>query len=149
MSRDHEIYTEIVTILGRQLGPTGRKVGITLVDGVVTVTGYVTTTEQKRMVEHLIAAVPGVRAIAEELHVIGEPVRPLSDTTIAHAIVAALDTIPGSQYVTIRVEDGWVTLGGVVTTSELGEQVEQALECVPGVRGTTSEVRVARHAVPA
>jgi hypothetical protein len=51
-----------------------------------------------------------VRALADGVHVIGEPVQSPTDTTIAHAIVAALDTISDRP------------------------------ECVPGVRGITSEV---------
>lgn len=149
MSKDHVIYTEALATLKQQLGPVARKVGVTIADGVITLTGYVTTAEQKLAAERAVAAVPGVRAVAEGLHVIGEPVRPLSDTTIAHAIIRALDTGAGQPKITIRVEDGWVTLGGLVPTETAYEEVEQMLECVPGVRGITSEVRVARDQVRA
>ncbi|HZS58493.1 MAG TPA: BON domain-containing protein [Gemmatimonadaceae bacterium] len=149
MSKDHEIFSAAQAAVQQQLGAVGRKVGITIADGVVTLMGYVTTAAQKASAERAVAAVPGVRAIAEGLHVIGEPVRPLSDTTIAHAIVRALDTIPGRPSVTVRVEDGWVTLGGQVPTDAAYEAVEQVLECVPGVRGISSEVEIATQPMPA
>ena len=144
MSKEHEIYTAVQSAIQQRLGPVSRKVGIAIADGVVTLTGYVTTVAQKVATEQAVAHVPGVRAIAEGLHVIGEPVRPLSDTTIAHAIVRALDTISAHPPVTVRVEDGWVTLGGAVPTDAAYESVEQVLECVPGVRGITSEVVIGK-----
>src|SRR5215472_1525296 len=117
MLTDHNIYENAVTALKQALGPVGRKVGMTISDGVITLTGYVTTVEQKRAAEEAVASVRGVRAIAEGLHVIGESSRPLSDTTIAHQIVGALGTIASRPPVTVRVEDGWVTLGGFVSSA--------------------------------
>jgi osmotically-inducible protein OsmY len=143
MQTDYGIYTEIERALTRELGPMERKVGVIVADGVVTLVGYVTTLEQKAAAEQAIAGIAGVRAIAEGLHVIGQPTRQLSDTTIAHAIVRVLDTIRDrSLRITVRVEDGWVTLGGGIATAAGYEKVEQALECVPGVRGITSDVQV-------
>ena len=143
MWKDHEIYTATLNALKRELGPMGRKVGVTVADGVVTLVGYVTKTEQKVAAQQAVGAIRGVRAVAAGLHVMGEPTHPLSDTMIAHAIVKALDTVSGRPgHVTVRVEHGWVMLGGAVSTAAAYEKVERALECVPGVRGITSEVKV-------
>ncbi len=139
MWTDDRIYVDIVTALERELGVMGRNIAVSIADGVVTLNGHVATQEQKTALERVLASVPGVRALADAVHVIGEPVQPLSDTTIAHAIVAALDTIPDRPDVFARVEHGWVNLSGVASAAAY-ELVEQALECVPGVRGITSEV---------
>jgi osmotically-inducible protein OsmY len=139
MWTDDRIYVDIVTALERELGPMGRNIAVSIADGVVTLNGHVATPEHKAALERAVASVRGVRALADGVHVIGEPVQPLSDTTIAHAIVAALNTIPGQPDVFARVEHGWVTLTGSASTADY-EIVEQALECVPGVRGVTSEV---------
>jgi osmotically-inducible protein OsmY len=133
------IYVDIVTALERELGSMGRNIAVSIADGVVTLNGHVATREQKTSVEQAVASVRGVRALAEGVHVIGESVQPLSDTTIAHAIVAALDTVPGRPDVFARVEHGWITLSGSASAASY-EVVEQALECVSGVRGITSEV---------
>ncbi len=149
MRTDREIYGDVVATLERELGTTQRTVGVTIADGVITLTGYVPSVSQKIAVERAIANVHGVRAIAEGLHVVGEATRPLSDTTIAHAIVAALPAAVagGLLHVTIRVEDGWVTLGGTVPSARANDAVERALECVGGVRGVTSEVRIAESGI--
>jgi len=139
MWTDDRIYVDIVTALEGALGPLGRSIAVSIADGVVTLNGHVATQEHKASIERAVASVRGVRALADGVHVIGEPVQPLSDTTIAHAIVAALDTIPGRPEVFARVEHGWVTLSGSASSAD-SELVEQALECVPGVRGITSEV---------
>jgi len=144
MRPDREIYGDVVAALERELGTTQRTVGVTIADGVITVMGYVPSVSQKIAAEHAIAAVDGVRAIAGGLHVMGEATRPLSDTTIAHAIVAAMPAAIAGEplHVTVQVEDGWVTLGGTVPSERANEAVERVLECVTGVRGITSEVRV-------
>jgi osmotically-inducible protein OsmY len=148
MRTDADLYIAIVYALARELGPIEHKVGVIVADGVVTLIGYVTTVEQKVAAEKAIAGIAGVRAIAEGLHVMAQPARPLSDTTIAHEIVRVLDTIPHrSMRVTVRVEDGWVTLGGWVASPSAYAELEQALDCVPGVRGITSEVRVGEAGV--
>jgi osmotically-inducible protein OsmY len=139
MWTDDRIYVDIVTALERELGVMGRNIAVSIADGVVTLNGHVATPEQKTAIERVLASVPGVRALADAVHVIGESAQPLSDTTIAHAIVAALDTIPDRPDVFARVEHGWVTLTGVASAAAY-EMVEQALECVPGVRGISSEV---------
>jgi osmotically-inducible protein OsmY len=145
MRTDREIYGDVVAALESELGTTQRTVGVTIADGVITLTGYVPSVSQKIAAEHTVAGVRGVRAIAEGLHVMGDATRPLSDTTIAHAIVAAVPATVAGQplHVTIRVEDGWVTLGGTVPSARADDAVDRALECVSGVRGVTSEVRVA------
>lgn len=145
MRSDREIYGEVVAALERELGTMQRTVGMTIADGVITVTGYVPSIDQKIAAERAIAGVDGVRAIAGGLHVIGEATRPLSDTTIAHAIVATLPAAVAGEPldVSIRVEDGWVTLGGRVPSTRANDAVERAIECVSGVRGVTSEIRVA------
>lgn len=139
MWTDDRIYVDIVTALGHELGAMGRNIAVSIADGVVTLNGHVTTPEQKAALERAVASVRGVRALADGVHIIGEPMQPLSDTTIAHAIVAALDTIPDRPDVFARVEHGWVTLSGAASAASY-ELVEQAIECVPGVRGVTSEV---------
>ncbi len=149
MRNDREIYGDVVAALERELGTTQRTVGVTIANGVITVTGYVPSVSQKMAAERAIAAVHGVRAIAGGLHVMGEATRPLSDTTIAHAIVAALPAeVAGKPlHVTIRIEDGWVTLDGTVPSARANDAVERALECVSGVRGVTSEVRIAEAGI--
>jgi len=149
MRTDNEIYGEVLAALKRELGTTQRTVGVTIADGVITLTGYVRSGDEKVAAEHAVGAVQGVRAIAEGLHVMNGGTRPLSDTTIAHAIVAALPVaIEGEAlHVTTRVEDGWVTLAGTVPTTRAYDAVERALECVSGVRGVTSEVQVAQPAI--
>lgn len=141
MWSDERIYGDIVTALERELGPMSRNIGVSISNGVATLTGHVATLKEKLAAERVVASSRGVRAIAERLHVLGAPVTPLSDTKIAEAIVEALDAIPNRADVFARVEDGWVTLTGAAPATAY-EHVEQALECVPGVRGITSEVKI-------
>jgi osmotically-inducible protein OsmY len=54
---------------------------------------------------------------------------------------------PGRD-ITVRVEHGWVSLSGQVTSTADYSAIERALECVAGVRGVTSEVHIADAGKP-
>ncbi len=89
-------------------------IGVTAKDGVVTLTGFVPNYLQKLAAERATGRVKGVKAIAEDLKVRLPDFSEHSDEDIARA---ALDRIawevavPNSN-ITIKVEQGWVTLGG-------------------------------------
>jgi hypothetical protein len=111
-------------------------------DGVVTFTGIVESLDQKRAAEQTAEQVAGVRAVAEELQVDGMPVVPHDDVALAKAVADSLEVegIPAGRHITVRVEAGWVALSGQVTSASDYSAIERALECVPGLRGVTSEV---------
>jgi osmotically-inducible protein OsmY len=100
-----------------------------------------------------VQRVPGVHAVAEELGIRSSHLAPVGDEMLARTALDALGAgvRPIGRNVTIQVENGWVSLGGAVASDAEYTAVERALECLPGVRGMTSEVHVtgAREGAPA
>ena len=143
MWTNDRIYVDTVMALDRALGPMGNTVVISVEQGVVTLTGHVLTAEQKGEAARAAAMVRGVRAVVARLHVIGEVVSPLNDARLARTVLAALDHVHAGADITVLVEAGWVGLSGVVRTDAVCQEVERALDRVPGIRGVTSELRVA------
>jgi len=141
---DLGLHAAVRAALRGALGAMASRVGVVVRDGIVTLTGVVDTAQEKLAAERVVQQVPGVHAVAEELQVRGEHGTHMTDQMLAAAVLEALETgdHPIGHDVTIKVEHGWVVVGGLVASSAENAAVERALECVPGIRGVTSEVRI-------
>jgi osmotically-inducible protein OsmY len=148
MRSDLMVHAAVCTALRRVLGPVAGRVGVRVHDGVVTLTGVVESPDQKHTAEQTAELVSGVRAVAEELQVNGMPAVPHGDVALAKAVADSLEVegIPVGRHVNVRVEAGWVALSGQVASASDYSAIERALECVPGVRGVTSEVHLIQSA---
>jgi osmotically-inducible protein OsmY len=144
MRSDLMVHAAVCAALRRALGTVAGRVGVRVHDGVVTLTGKLESLDQKHAVEQTAEQVAGVRAVVEELQVEGMPAVPHGDVALAKAVVDSLELegIPASRHIAVRVEHGWVALSGQVTSASDYSAIERALECVPGVRGVTSEVQL-------
>lgn len=151
MRSDLMVHAAVCAALRRALGPVAGQVGVRLHDGVVTLTGIVESLDQKRTAEVTAEQVAGVRAVAEELQVDGMPAVLHDDVALAKAVADSLELegVPAGRHITVRVESGWVSLSGQVTSASDYSAIERALECVPGVRGVTSQVHLISHAIEA
>jgi osmotically-inducible protein OsmY len=141
---DLGLHAAVRAALRGTLGATATRVCVVVRDGVVTLSGVVDTPHDKVTVERAVQDVPGVRAVVEELQAVGERGTEMTDEQIAGAVLKALEAgvHPIGRDLTIKVEHGWVVIAGRVASSAESAAVERALECVPAVRGVTSEVRV-------
>ena len=144
MRSDLMVHAAVCTALRRALGPVAGRVGVRVHDGVVTLTGEVESLEQKHAAEQTAEQVAGVRAVAVKLLVDGMPAVPQGDVALARAVADSLELegIPAGRHIAVRVEDGWVAVSGQVASASDYSAIERALECVPGARGVTSEVRL-------
>jgi osmotically-inducible protein OsmY len=141
MRTDLGLHASVSAAVRAALGRQAADVRVIVCDGVVTLGGAVDTPEEKAAVERAVQGVPGVHAVAEGLSVRQAHAATLTDEMLAHAALEALATgeHPIGRDVTIRVQQGWLSLGGTVASPTEYLAVERALECLP-VRGMTSEV---------
>ena len=125
-----------------------RRIGVSAIDGVVTLTGEVSTYAEKWKAERTVERVAGVRGVVNELKVqlAGE----YSDTDIAKAAVEALRsdvTVPADR-VKVKVDKGWVTLTGDVYGDFQRRAAERAVRNLPGVRGVSNLIAIKTRAEP-
>ncbi len=125
-----------------------RRIGVSAIDGVVTLTGEVSTYAEKLKAERAVERVAGVRGVVNELKVqlAGE----YSDTDIAKAAVAALRsdvTVPADR-VKVKVDKGWVKLTGDVYGDFQRRAAERAVRNLPGVRGVSNLIAITARAEP-
>jgi osmotically-inducible protein OsmY len=109
-------------------------IGVAAEDGIVTLTGHVSSYWEKTTAENVVKRVKGVKGIAEEIEVrlIGQ--KGTADDEIAKRAVNAVTwnvSIPKDK-VQVKVQDGWITLTGKV---EWQYQKNAAAEAVRGLAG--------------
>ncbi|MGH8387364.1 MAG: BON domain-containing protein [Pseudomonas sp.] len=117
-------------------------IGVSVENGVVTLTGHVKNYGQKVSAERAVKAIKGVRAVAEEIQVRLEKGAGTADDTIANRALNILswssDTPEGD--IKIIVQNGWITLEGQVDWQYQKEIAERAVRKLSGVVGVNNRL---------
>jgi osmotically-inducible protein OsmY len=121
-------------------------IGVAIEDGVVTLSGSVDSWAEKWAAEQAVKRVAGVAAVAEEIDVRIPVLNRRSDADVARAAANALawNTFVPAGSVKVTVEDGWVTLEGVVASAHEKSAAADAVRRLTGVRGVTNLVALKR-----
>jgi osmotically-inducible protein OsmY len=135
MKTDLELQQDIMKEL--QWEPTIRAadIGVSVTDGVVTLSGYVDSLYKKWAAEHAAERVFGVKAVAEELKVRLPGSLKRSDEDIARAASNALEwnvAVPHDR-IKVEVQDGLVNLSGEVDWWYQKDAAEDAVRKLVGV----------------
>jgi osmotically-inducible protein OsmY len=142
MKSDSELRRDVERELEWEPGVDERRIGVSVIDGVVTLTGQVSSYAERWKAERTVERVTGVPGIANDLEVI--PTGEHSDTDVARAAVDALKwdiTVP-SDRIKVKVDKGWVTLTGEATWDFQRRAAEPAVRNLTGVRGLTNLITV-------
>jgi osmotically-inducible protein OsmY len=93
-----------------------RNIAVTVKDGVVTLSGNVSSYYQKWEAEKAAKRVAGVKAVANDIEIRLPSSSERTDADIAHAAVTALSSnvLAPADRIKVTVENGWVTLEGQV-----------------------------------
>lgn len=144
MSTDNTIKDNILAELNWDPMVTAEHIGVTVRDGLATLSGHAESFWQKRAAEHACARVKGVRAIADEIDVRLPPHMARSDTEIAAAAVNRLDwdgAVP-KDAVHVTVQDGHVTLKGTVAQQFQRRAAAWAVQPLWGVISVANQITV-------
>ena len=120
------------------------EIGVAARDGVVTLSGSVSSFALKYAAVRAAERVLGVRAIAEEMTVVLPSTSHRTDTEIAHVVADRLtwDTNIPEGALHARVEDGWVWLEGETEWQYQRLAAEHAMRYLTGVKGVTNLIRL-------
>jgi len=122
-------------------------IGVTVVDGVVELTGHVGSLSHKRLAGAFAWWAPGCRDVLNELSV--EPPEADNDGEIADALRLVLEKDPlmlHADDLGINVRGSVITLSGIVTTEEERRQAEYTAWYLVGVRDVVNRLEVRRMA---
>jgi len=126
-------------------------IGVSVEAGVVSLTGHVESYVEKLAAEKAARRVKGVRGIANEIKVRFAEDKKTADDEIARRAVSLLhwSGVVPAEAVTVKVQDGWVGLGGKVSWNYQRTAVEALLHRLSGVKGFVNGIKVKPHADPA
>lgn len=148
MKTDAQLKAEIVDELAWDPAINAAGIGVTVMDGVVTLTGHLNNFAEKHALEQAVQRVAGVRGIALELDVKLSAEHKRSDSEIAQTAATALrlNSLVPEGRVQVKVESGWVTLTGEVDWSYQLARAEQCIRTLVGVRGLDNQITITPRA---
>lgn len=120
------------------------EIGVTAIDGVVTLTGTVDSYAKKLEAEDAAKKVAGVKALVEKIEIKFSSTWKKDDTEMASEILNALKwnwEIP-SEDIQVKVENGWVRLEGVVQWNYQREAAQKAVKNLVGILGVTNDIKI-------
>ncbi len=144
MKADHALKADVLAELAWDPMVDADHIGVTVRDGLVTLTGHAESYWQKRAAETAVGRVKGVKAIAEAMTVSLPLHVSRSDEEIARAAVNRLDwdsAVPAGL-VHVLVENGNVTLSGSVAQAYQRKAAVLAVQPLWGVLSVTNEITV-------
>jgi osmotically-inducible protein OsmY len=140
MKSDSDIKRDVEAELAWDPDINAADVGVSVKDGVVTLTGFVRSYAQKWEAEKAAKRVDGVRAVANDIEVRLPAGDERPDPEIARDAVAALKSnLPySSENIKIVVKSGWVTLEGEVEWQFQRARAEESVRRIRGVKGVSN-----------
>ncbi|MGE6354909.1 BON domain-containing protein [Flavobacterium sp. NPDC079362] len=123
---------------------SSNEIDVSVQDGIVTLGGTVDNYTQKREAEQAVKNIAGVKAIVDDMKVDLFFSAIKSDTDIALSVIKALRenwAVPDHR-IQVTVENGWVTLEGILHWNFQRKAADNAIRYLPGVRGVIDQIKI-------
>ncbi|MDR6404085.1 MULTISPECIES: BON domain-containing protein [Chryseobacterium] len=120
------------------------EIGVTVQDGVVSLTGIVDSYAKKAEAESAAKKVAGVKALVENIEVKFPGSWVKSDAEVAKEVLDSFKSnysIPDNN-IKIKVEDGWVTLEGELPWNYQKEEAVRIVKYLTGVKGVINKIKI-------
>jgi osmotically-inducible protein OsmY len=144
MKSNQELQTDVQNAIKWEPLLHAAEIGVTVNDGVVSLTGIVDSYVKKMEAENAAKRVVGVKAIAEEIEVKLHDSYIKSDADIAANALGGLEAswlVPHHR-IKVLVEKGWVTLEGDVPWNYQKDAANKAVVFLSGVRGVSNNLKI-------
>jgi osmotically-inducible protein OsmY len=141
---DEQIHHDVLEELRWDARVQPNEIGVSVKDGIVTLTGWVDSYIKKWSAQRAAERVRGVRAVVNDIDVRLPDTADRTDPDIAAAAVRALewDALVPADKVQVTVSNGWVTLRGELEWEFQKREAERAVRRLAGVRGVTNLITV-------
>ena len=147
---DAQIQTDVLSELKYDARVLPNEIGVAVKDGVVSLTGWVSSYTKKWAAEEAAHRVRGVKAVANDIEVRLTTADERTDADIAAAAVRALewDAFISVDNLDVTVSKGWVTLKGSVEWQYQKDDAERVVRRLTGVKGVSNWITVKPRATP-
>jgi osmotically-inducible protein OsmY len=141
---DTQIHHDVLEELKWDPRVEETEVGVQVDNGVVTLTGTVTSWAKRMAAQEAARRVIGVLDVANDIKIKAPGGLTRTDTEIAQAVRRALewDVFVPEEKISSTVSDGWVTLDGTVEMWSQRYDAERAVENLTGVKGVVNRITV-------
>ena len=128
-----------------------RNIGVAVKNGVVALSGHVSSYAERRAAQEAAQSVAGVTAVANDILVELGYETTRTDAEIAEAAVSALheNVVVPSGAIRIVVREAWITLEGEVAMWHQRNAAESALVNLRGVKGINNNITIRTFVSPA
>ena len=147
---DSELQRDVLDELRWEPTVDAAHIGVSVKNGVVTLTGHVPSYAEKFAAERAAKRVHSVRAVANELDVKLPGSSRRTDEDIAAAVVRALEadvSVPADK-IKVTVSNGWVKLEGEVEWQYQRMAADHAVRSLTGVLGVSNLITVKPRVSP-
>lgn len=151
MRTDDELQKDVLAELkwDPQLSDVYTQIGVSVKEGVVTLSGQVDTYSKKMAAERAAQNVHGVKVVATDVEVKVRNLKARTDTEIAEAVRNALqwNSAVNEEKIKVKVDHGWVYLDGYVDWEFQKISAQQNVENLLAVRGVTNNLTIKSKAI--
>lgn len=145
MKNNQELQRDVQDAIKWEPLLNAAEIGVTVKDGVVTLTGTVDSYSKKNEAEDATKNVKGVKAVVEKIEVqFSGSHEKKNDNEIANEIVNAIKwnwQVPNDK-VKVKVENGWITLEGELEYNYQKEAAKNAVRNLLGVIGVSNNITI-------
>ena len=145
MKTNEELQKDVQNALKWEPLLHAAEIGVSVKDGVVTLTGTVDSYTKKTEAESAVKSIIGVKALVENIEVkYASTYAKKDDNDIAKEIINAINwnwEVPNDK-VKVKVENGWVTLEGELSWNYQRTAAKDAVSKLAGVMGVSNNITI-------
>ena len=147
---DEDIQADVLEELRWDSRIQSNEIGVTVKDGIVTLTGSVDSYLQQMAAQDAAHRVRTVKAVANDIEVRLPGFAERTDADLANAVLNALkwDAAVPADTLEVTVSQGWVTLKGEVEFGFQKGDAERAIRRLAGIKGVSNQIMVKPHLRP-
>lgn len=147
---DTDIKEDVMDALDFEPSIDANDIGVTVENGIVTLTGHVPTYSQRQTAERVTTRVKGVRGLAQEIEVRPIGSHQTADDEIARRAADLLtwNTSVPKDSVKVRVADGYVTLLGTVEWNFQRTAALSAISGMYGIKSVSNQIAIRQKPTP-
>jgi osmotically-inducible protein OsmY len=144
MKEDLHLQQRVIDALEFEPSVDAAHIGVSAHDGVVTLSGHVSSYAEKFAADRTARQVKGVKAVAQELDVRLPSDKKLADDEIAGRALRFLhwDVAVPDDRIAVKVEHGVVTLSGTVDWDYQRAEAEYDVRKLSGVKAVVNDISV-------
>jgi osmotically-inducible protein OsmY len=147
---DNALKQDILDELEFEPRVDASKIGVSVQDGIVTLSGHVASYSEKRAAEKAVLRVKGVRGVAEDIEVRPGMVEGVHDDEIARRVSDTLrwSTLVPDGRIIVEVDHGKVTLTGKLDWAYQKRGALDLVDGISGVTGVTDQIELSERVAP-